>query len=466
MKPTHDRKRRRLGGITPLAALLMVVLVGMLAFSIDMGYVVTVRAELQNAADAAALAGAQQLQTLYVSYYSPGQTNKLAYYQTATGSTVGPNGETPPLTSAQQFALKNLAGGVYVQVPASDVSFSYYDGVNAPIPAQYPNVFPNTVTVTTRRDNTANSPLGLFFAQVFGWSSINLTATASATIYSGDGGGNSYAGLGLQNVSNNSSTNYVSPHILPVGLDVNVWQQFYKTGKSPDGNIYTGPNGLPQLQVYPTTTNTPGSFGLIDVGVPSNNAPAFRNWIDSGQTPNDITFLVSNNLVPVTPTSPELWKCGPGLKSTLLTNFQSQMGVSNLIPLFVPANWGSNGWGSTGYVAEVGTGQNAQYAVVGFVGVTISTASGSGNNMNISIQPSAIVDPTLTVPFPKPALNPAAYTTAYTGGMQSASGGAVSGTGNGTVPIYGVSSTNPTNVQSTSIFGLPPTTFVSAKLTQ
>jgi Flp pilus assembly protein TadG len=466
MKPIHDNKGRRAGAITPLAALLMTLLVGMLAFSIDMGYVVTVRVELQNAADAAALAGAQQLQTLYVSYYSPGQTNQQAYYQTATTSTVGPNGETPPLTAAQQFAVKNLAGGVFIQVPSSDVSFSYYDGVNAPIPAQYPNVFPNTVTVVTRRDTTANTPVDLFFARVFGWSNISLTATASATIYSGDGGGNSYAGLGLQNVSSNSSTGYVSPHIIPVALDVNVWQQFYQTGKSPDGNTYTGPNGLPQLQVYPTTTNTPGSFGLIDAGVPSNNAPAFRTWIDSGQTPNDISYLVSNSLVPVTPAAPQPWKCGPGMTSTLLASFQDQIGTANLIPLFTPANWGSNGWGSTGYVAEIMQGQNAQYAVVGFVGVKISQATGSGNNMNISIQPSAIVDPTLTVPFPKPALNPAAYTTAYTGGMQSSSGGAVSSTGNGTLSIYGLTSTNPTSVQSISILGLPPTTFVSAKLSQ
>lgn len=469
MKPRHDNPARRPGTSTPLAALLMVLLVGMLAFSIDMGYIVAVRSELQNAADASALAGAQQLQTLYVSYYAPLQTNQLAYYQTATTNTTGPNGETPPITAAQQFASKNLAGGVYLQVPTTDISFSYYDGVNAPIPAQYPNGFPNTVTVITRRDSTANTPLGLFFAKVFGWDTINLTATASATIHSADGGGssgNSYPGLGLQNVSTNSSTGYVSPHILPVALDVNVWQQFYRTGKSPDGNIYLAANGLPQLQVYPTTTNTPGSFGLIDVGVPSNNAPAFRNWIDSGQTPNDITYLVNNNLVPVTPDSPQPWKVGPGLKSTLLTNFQGEIGAPNLIPLFAPANFGSNGWGSSGYVAATGTGQNATYAVVDFVGVTISQATGNGNNMNISIQPSAIVDPTLTVPFARPALNPAAYVTTYTGGMQASGSGAISATGTGTLSIAGQNNTNPTNVTVPSVTGLPPTTFVSAKLTQ
>src|SRR5690348_6455203 len=139
MKSFRNRTGKRRGAVAPLAALLMTMLVGMLAFSIDVGYICAVEAELQNAADSAALAGAQQLQTLYISYYSPGQKQQSAYYQTATTNTPGPNGETPPITSAQQFAVYNQAGGVNVEVPVSDISFSYYDGANAPIPAQYPN---------------------------------------------------------------------------------------------------------------------------------------------------------------------------------------------------------------------------------------------------------------------------------------------------------------------------------------
>jgi hypothetical protein len=64
------------------------------------------------------------------------------------------------------------------------------------------------------------------------------------------------------------------------------------------------------------------------------------------------------------------------------------MGKPNLIPLFTPVSTPPN------YVAATGNGQNATYAVVGFVGVTISQATGTGNNMNISIQPTANVDPT------------------------------------------------------------------------
>jgi hypothetical protein len=360
-----------------LTAVLLTVLVGMMAFTIDVGWIVNTKGELQNAADADALAGADRLQGLYVQYYGPGnsanQPSLLSAVSTNTTSS------SYPIATAQRFAAYNQAGGVYITVPTSDISFSYYDGTTF---AQYSAAnFPNTCTVTTRRDSTANSSLGLFFAQVFNISTIDLTATASATIYAG-------------NVTSLTVIPGVNAHVLPVALDMNVWKQFYSTGQSPgptsytDGPIVYGPNGLPQLQVYPFSTGTPGSFGLVDTGVPSNNSPAFRNWIDSGTTPNDINYLLTNDLLPVYPNAPQPWKVGPGLKSTLVTNFQGEMGKPNLIPLFSPVSTPPN------YVAATAQGQNATYAIVGFVGVTISQATSSGNNMNISIQPTANVDPT------------------------------------------------------------------------
>jgi Flp pilus assembly protein TadG len=375
---------KRQAAVVPTTALLMTCLVGMLAFSIDIGYICAVQAELQNAADAAALAGAQQMQSAFVSFYAPGQLQQQAIYTQVTTDT---SSSSSPIPTAQRYAAANQAGGVSIQVPTSDISFSYYDGVNPPIPASYPNSFPNTITVTTRRDNVANGPLGLFFGQIFGITTSNLTATASATIYAGD-------------VTSLQVIPGVNAHILPVALDVNVWTNYAQANwQSPwlANNVTTATNGNPQLQVYPFATNTPGSFGLIDVGVPSNNTPAFRNWIDTGSTPNDIAYLLTNNLLPVSPSAPEPWKVGPGLKSTLVSNFQDQMGVPNLIPLFQPVSPLPN------YVAATGNGQNATYAVVGFVGVKITQADGSGNNMIVSVQPSAIVDPTAVILNASPA---------------------------------------------------------------
>src|SRR5262245_59797304 len=51
----HERK----GALAPLLALLIIPILGMIAFSVDLGYLIATRTELQNAADAAAMAGAQ-----------------------------------------------------------------------------------------------------------------------------------------------------------------------------------------------------------------------------------------------------------------------------------------------------------------------------------------------------------------------------------------------------------------------
>ena len=54
------RSTRRRGAVAPLCALLIVPLLGMCAYSIDVGYIIVCHTDLQNAADAAALAGAER----------------------------------------------------------------------------------------------------------------------------------------------------------------------------------------------------------------------------------------------------------------------------------------------------------------------------------------------------------------------------------------------------------------------
>lgn len=54
----HPGRNRRRGAIAVLTAVLIVMLLALVALSVDLGYVATVRTELQRAADAAALAGA------------------------------------------------------------------------------------------------------------------------------------------------------------------------------------------------------------------------------------------------------------------------------------------------------------------------------------------------------------------------------------------------------------------------
>jgi Putative Flp pilus-assembly TadE/G-like len=389
--PLNTNRRR--GALIPLFALLLIPLLAMLAFSIDAGWMVLVRTDLQNTADAAALAGVEKLQNLYVQYYSPGQ---LAQGTILTRATTN-SGTDSPMGTAEKFAALNKAGNVNITLLDQDVTFGFTDA-QGKYTSPYLLGFPNTIQVVVRRDDVANGPLNLFFAKVLGISSMNITATARATIYSGA-------------VSSLQSLPGVSAHVLPVALDYKIWDTFYKTGQSPDGLIHLNPsNDTPQLQVYPYPGNAPGSFGLVDTGPPANSIPAFKNWIDNGQTPNDISYLLNNNMLPVSMDAPKQWKVGPGFKDSMQADFASQIGLPNLIPLFKAVQYPSTGLpllggllNTTTYQAASGTGQSATYAIVGFIGVTVSQVSANGNPLVVNIQPMAVVDPNAVIQTLSPA---------------------------------------------------------------
>src|SRR5262249_3580303 len=135
-------------------------------------YMALVRSDLQNAADAAALAGAEKLQSLYVQYNQPGQTSMTSVLTQAITN----SGSTSPMATAIKFARYNKAGNVNLEVPTTDVKFGFTDA-QGNYTSPYIG-FPNTIQVTVRRDSTANGSLKLFFGPVLGMSSIDLTATA------------------------------------------------------------------------------------------------------------------------------------------------------------------------------------------------------------------------------------------------------------------------------------------------
>jgi Flp pilus assembly protein TadG len=158
---SHSKSFRR-GAVVPLFALMLVPILGMLAFSVDAGYMALVKADLQNAADAAVLAGAEKLQSLYVQYNQPLQTNQPRILIDATTN----SGSNSPMATAELFASYNKAGNVSLNLPDSDVTFGFTD-INGVYTSPCSG-FPNTIQVVLRRDNTANSPLQLFFGGILG----------------------------------------------------------------------------------------------------------------------------------------------------------------------------------------------------------------------------------------------------------------------------------------------------------
>ena len=385
MKRQCSKQFKRRGAIAPMMALLLIPMTAAVAFAINLSYLTGTKAELQNAADAAALAGAEQLMNGFVQYALPQQSNQSGLVSSSQSSAT---------SSAQRFASYNAAGPVSSLVlNNSDVQFGFRDSLgnfSFPPPA---GTYPNTVNVTMRMDSTANGPLALFFGNALGVTSSSMTATASATIFTASAVQTFSSGSG-------SGSSGVKSPLLPVGLDINYWNQFLRNGVSPDGTVHSGPNGAPQIQVYPYPGSAPGNFGLVCIGPPATDCPTFQNWILNGPSASDLAYLTGNGLVPATPEAPQPWIGGPGMKSSLTVDFASSVGQPRLIPVFEPIS-------TSPYQAAGAQGSSAFYNVVGFVGVTITEAQGEGFHTLIAVQPCAVLDPTAI--FGSSSVTPATF---------------------------------------------------------
>jgi len=142
---SEDRRR---GSILVLAAFLLVVVFAMVAFAVDVGYIVHVDTELQRTADASALAAVQHL---------PDQA---------------------AATTAAQFVAQQNKGATGPDLTASDIQFGIWERDTATFTPTTNE--PNAVKVTVARSQDNGNPLKLFFAPIIGTSHTNVTASAIA----------------------------------------------------------------------------------------------------------------------------------------------------------------------------------------------------------------------------------------------------------------------------------------------
>jgi hypothetical protein len=201
-------KKSQNGAVIVLVAILLVVFLGVAALAIDVYHLFVVRNELQNAADAAALAGAK---VLYYDFYDnpsdPDDDNKLDNDpdndppSADLAFTVNPGANIV----AYKTALENISENIAVEVKdhtsnTGDIQRGHWsfsanggDGGFTPNPILNPvdigkdpedeldtNInFINAVHVKVRRQD---KPAASFFAQIFGYENFGLTAEATAYI--------------------------------------------------------------------------------------------------------------------------------------------------------------------------------------------------------------------------------------------------------------------------------------------
>lgn len=150
-------------------AIVLVVLLSFGALALDISNAMIARNELQNIADASALAGARQLGVIYAAL--PTGTPYNTYVLSDPSAVV---------TAVTTVGVANQARQVSIAINPADVTIGVWDSVSRTLTPG--NVGATGVRVTARRDGGANGPVETWLAGIMGINSMNVVATATAAL--------------------------------------------------------------------------------------------------------------------------------------------------------------------------------------------------------------------------------------------------------------------------------------------
>lgn len=230
-------------------AVALVVLMGMAALAIDMGYMYVGKAQLQNASDAAALAGAQGIKK---------NTNPMDTNQ-ATARLQAVDMASKNLAAAKAVVLANSGANGEPMSPDNDITVGFWNfsghTYSSPPPAGKPV---NAIKVRARR--TQDSPAGAidtFFAKVVGKNSMDVSAISIAAVPSRAG---IYTAFCTQACDPACSYNPNDPTSPDPNGDSDLWPAACKVEKKmetgPEGTVpYTNAFAWSSLLTPVTSTN-------------------------------------------------------------------------------------------------------------------------------------------------------------------------------------------------------------------
>ena len=172
-----EKVRNQAGVTAVIVAIVMPILIGFTALAVDVGYMHVTKNELQNVADAAALAGAGYLGSKYETLSREEQSK----YEFARENIVN---------VVNEVALENQAAKMNISINDADVIIGTWpdkdegEGVIWRLKAMTGStlILPDAVRVIARRDGSANGPILTFFARIFNIATVNVVADATAAL--------------------------------------------------------------------------------------------------------------------------------------------------------------------------------------------------------------------------------------------------------------------------------------------
>jgi Flp pilus assembly protein TadG len=354
----HILARRR-GNIVAMTAVLMIVLIAFVALAVDVGYLYTVRNELQRSADAAAIAATWELID---------KDNKPGG-QTADGLAANAR------TKAVQFAALNKVGNEAPGLASDDVNVGYMSNPSDPNGAMLATPsgkLPNAVFVRVQRTSTQNGQVPLFFARAIGFDQATEQAQATAAFKSGL--------TGLQMPSDGSTLN-----ILPFALDETTWNSLNTAGSDSwtynkeSKTVTAGGDGIKEVNLFPQGTGAPGNRGTVDIGGSNNSTADLKRQIVNGVNQSDFDLLTASGRSLTFNNAGTLTLNGDtGISAGVKDDLASIVGQPRIIPIFRTV---------------AGPGNNAEYTIVKWVGVRVLYVklTGSASGKTVTVQPCNVV---------------------------------------------------------------------------
>jgi len=168
-----EKVKNQAGVSAVIIAIVLTMLIGFTALAVDVGYMYVTKNELQNVADASALAGAGSLGSIYEGL-SREEQSKYEFTRENIVNVVN------------EVALENQAAKMNISINDADVTIGTWDGETGTLTAMTGStlILPDAVRVIARRDGNANGPILTFFARIFNIATVNVVADATAALTS------------------------------------------------------------------------------------------------------------------------------------------------------------------------------------------------------------------------------------------------------------------------------------------
>ena len=333
---TRQQKNRK-GAAAILILILMVPLLGLLAFSIDYGYLLYSKTDLQRVADQAAIASTRDL----------------------LPDAFGNQDIDEARDRVSEYVKLNL-GSEFV-VEANDIKVGRYNPakIYSSVEILDTGTF-DTVQVTIRRDSTfSNNSISLYFARFLGNDEADISATSTAVL---------------------QKARFIGPGtgVFPFALEEKTWN---KVDQGEEVSIYG--DGRIEDEFG---KSIPGNWGTLDIGPRSNSTSALGTQIEDGLSQSDLDSLQSQGVIPtadfIDGTATLSLNADTGLSSGLRHSIAAVHGTTKIAPIYK----GTSGKG----------GNNLNFEVQGWAAVDVIDSNFRGSrNTSITVRKSFIYDASL-----------------------------------------------------------------------